>query len=362
MPPVLPYVLAGLYWATGDDRVQVVEAVLMIKSAVLILTGLLVVGVARTLQRTWLGVGLFIAFLVAEFTLCFEHTHDMWLQLLVINLAVWGMASLWNVPRRARTAVLWGGVGGAAALTNPVLGAAWGLMTLVRWRSRLLYVLISAGVSMAVVAPWCIRNAVVFGEFVPIKSNVAYELWQAQVVDDDGVLDNETFINHPSTPFSEEHRRYADVGEMEFVASVWPVWWRDVQEDQEDALVRLNRRFFAASLRKSDKPWATGGLFADSPYQQGGDVFERWLFPLPLVSILVILLIRKPPLEPLCAAVISMYALYLAPYILVSYYDRYAMPLLGVKALLVLYALDTLLVPVGRLAGRWRGKKAVSAG
>jgi hypothetical protein len=41
--------------------------------------------------------------------------------------------------------------------------------------------------------------------------------------------------------------------------------------------------------------------------------------------------------------VLGLYALYLLPYIVVSYYERYAMPLLGVKVLLVLWAVDRLI-------------------
>jgi hypothetical protein len=41
--------------------------------------------------------------------------------------------------------------------------------------------------------------------------------------------------------------------------------------------------------------------------------------------------------------VVGVYLLYLLPYVGVSYYDRYALPLLGVKVLLVIWAADRLL-------------------
>ncbi len=40
----------------------------------------------------------------------------------------------------------------------------------------------------------------------------------------------------------------------------------------------------------------------------------------------------------------GVYLLYLLPYVGVSYYDRYAMPLLAVKILLVLWSADRVLV------------------
>ena len=42
-------------------------------------------------------------------------------------------------------------------------------------------------------------------------------------------------------------------------------------------------------------------------------------------------------------AVIGIYLVYLSPYIAVSYYDRYAAPLLAVKVLLVLWVIDHVL-------------------
>jgi hypothetical protein len=48
----------------------------------------------------------------------------------------------------------------------------------------------------------------------------------------------------------------------------------------------------------------------------------------------------------------GVYVLYLSPYIAISYYERYAIPLLGVKVLLVVWALDRVLAIV-MLVGAW---------
>lgn len=50
------------------------------------------------------------------------------------------------------------------------------------------------------------------------------------------------------------------------------------------------------------------------------------------------------PLRPAQWLVMGVYLLYLLPYIAISYYERYALPLLGVKALVVIWAADRLLV------------------
>ncbi len=70
--------------------------------------------------------------------------------------------------------------------------------------------------------------------------------------------------------------------------------------------------------------------------------FPMWLNRLvwPLPAIAVFLLLASLPVLPRAAgAALAIYAVSLAPYVLVSYYDRYAAPLLGMKMLIVLYAL-----------------------
>jgi hypothetical protein len=56
--------------------------------------------------------------------------------------------------------------------------------------------------------------------------------------------------------------------------------------------------------------------------------------------------------------VIGVYVLYLLPYIGASYYDRYALPLIGVKVLLVIWAVDRLVIwTADRLQSFCRGER-----
>ena len=65
--------------------------------------------------------------------------------------------------------------------------------------------------------------------------------------------------------------------------------------------------------------------------------YARCVHPLPVLSIAVIAVIGTIPVERKVAITVSMFALLLMPYILVSYYDRYAAILAGIKMLLILY-------------------------
>ena len=56
---------------------------------------------------------------------------------------------------------------------------------------------IAAICSVITIMPWTIRNYLAFGKWIPIKSNCAYEIWQSQCLDDDGVVDMRAFVLHP---------------------------------------------------------------------------------------------------------------------------------------------------------------------
>ena len=62
------------------------------------------------------------------------------------------------------------------------------------------------------VSPWVVRNAVVFGRFIPVKSNLAYELYQAQCLSPDGRLTNKVFGTHPFATNGPERAECAEKG------------------------------------------------------------------------------------------------------------------------------------------------------
>lgn len=71
--------------------------------------------------------------------------------------------------------------------------------------------------------------------------------------------------------------------------------------------------------------------------------FKRLVFPLPYNALFVLLLFGRRPLKPPVYAAMMVYSFGLLPYVLISYYSRYATPLIAVKMLLVLFATDMIL-------------------
>ena len=79
------------------------------------------------------------------------------------------------------------------------------------------------------------------------------------------------------------------------------------------------------------------------------------MHPWPFVSIVVLAVCGPIPIGRGALITIAMFGLMLLPYVMVSYYDRYAAMLVGLKMLLILYGWDALKTAVSgnRFAPRW---------
>src|SRR5207253_2951048 len=142
---------------------------------VLIGTGMLVLALARQ-TRTRLHTAaiplLYVGALLCNFWYCFQTTRDCWIVLLAIDLLIAGLC--WTGPLQGRVRALgWGVFGGIAAQINPIVGLAWGVMSIARgWRQRawsaLALMLVAAGLTLL---PWTVRNYQILGRWIPVKSN-----------------------------------------------------------------------------------------------------------------------------------------------------------------------------------------------
>ena len=342
MPPILPGILAGLLWLTGGSRDAVMGIVVFLQVFVLIGTGVLVLALVRqTTTRVSAGVAaaIYFAALLCNFRFWFQTTRDCWLVLLALDLVVAGLC--WMKPlNNGRRALAWGLLGGIVAQVNPIAGCAWAMTTLFtalaqrRW-SRFG---IAALAAVLAVTPWTVRNYLVFGHWIPIKSNLAYELYQSQVLEPDGLMQSATIASHPHSHNSLEAESYDELGEARYLDLKRQQFLQAVRDDPGDFLARLGQRFRGATL------WYVPFDRADEPRQQAWTIWiSRATHPLALVALLI--LVTSSIRRPLCGvqwSVIGVYVFFLLPYIGVSYMERYAVPLVGVKVLLVVWAADRL--------------------
>jgi hypothetical protein len=338
MPPVLPALLAGLLRAGGRGAVDVVLVLLHV--GVVIGTGFLVLALARRTTRH-LGPAaaalLYFLGLLFHFRYWFERANECWLILLTLDLLIAGFC--WLRPLdRWRTAAGWGVFGGLCALASPVVGLLWGVLSLAdglrpRAWGRAALAVLCAGLALA---PWTARNYRVFGRFIPVKSNAAYELYQAQCLQPDGLLQLDAMRLHPSSKDSpRERREFQELGETAYLDHKGQQFAGAVRADPEDFLDRVAGRFLGATL------WYI-------PFDRAAEASRPWLLwlkrlthPLPFLALVLLLATAvREPLSRTQGVVIGVYVLYLLPYVAVSYYDRYAAPLVVVQTLLVLWAAD----------------------
>jgi hypothetical protein len=341
MPPALPLLLSGLLWLTGDDVVVVSYIVLAFQALTLVATGLLVlffVGQTFKSSRVYIATGLFFVFLSYDFQYSFQLTHDGWLLMLGMDVLLLCHTLLPDHPGTWRLA-LWGGIGGALAQIGPVFGLVWAALTFLKWPWFRKWKTWTFATSVAIItiSPWIVRNYMVFGQFIPIKSNLFYELYQSQCVTLDGLVRNKTLVNSHPYHTGLERDQYRELGEKVYLYEKRERFLTSLQASSRDFVVRVWNRFIAATLlyfphdrREEQLPISAWRLF---PY-----ICQ----PLPFLAIVAMLFCSRP-LHKYERLAMCVYVTWLLPYVLVSYYGRYAFPLLGAKVFICVAAVDRLL-------------------
>lgn len=363
MPPLLSWLLAALRWAADDDKDIVVALYILLQDLTLIGAGWLVVALAQyTTGGVWLATLVYVVSLLLNFRLCFQFTHDCWIILAALSLLVAGL--VWTRPFAStwKWAAAWGVFGGLCALTSPVTGFTWAVLALATGlrgggRGRL-----AVAVSLAVltITPWVIRNYLIFGRLIPVKSNLAFELYQSHVLRSDGILGGGIFGSHPYVSNNKERRRYAELGEMAYLDEKMQLFRTAIEADPAGFFRRVGNRFLAATVLYTP--------FDRTVVRRHPWVFRvsRWMYPLPFACLILVSLAGawrgayaiRPALtaEPAALAratnragesiavthwiVIGTHLAYLLPYVVVSFYDRYKLPLLSVDALLIVWGID----------------------
>ncbi len=293
MPPILPAIEAGLLWMAGGDKDVVIAGIVFLQAFALAFTGWLVLATAAPVTRLPPVVGravtsaVFLAAVLVNFHLWFQFTHDCWLVLLAVDGLLIGL--MWFRPLESwKSAFGWGVYGGITALVSPVVGFVWGVLSFAlavrasgRFRSRLALALLAAGL---VLTPWTVRNYLVFGRLIPVKSNLAYELYQSQCLQPTGLIQASTFKTHPVANLQGSRREYKRLGEIAFLDEKAAESRTAVRADPLDFLDRVANRFLGATLwyvpfdadEEAKRPWSFW--------------ISRLTHPLPFLGLLALLL------------------------------------------------------------------------
>jgi Dolichyl-phosphate-mannose-protein mannosyltransferase len=239
LAPIYPLMIAGIFKIFGVFTTRAFFAAVFLN---IIFSSAACVPVFFAAKRiAGVGTAAFAAWLWALFPnaimVPFEWIWDTALSALLAATILWATLTLAE-SERVQDWCAYGLLWGFALMTNPALGAL--LPFLLGWlayRGRLMWpdvlayrgsggseshrrwklVAIAAGVAILCCMPWTIRNYTAFHRFIPLRSNLPFELWLGNNdIFDEHARNGRKFITR-----TEETRRYAQLGETAYMQEKW---------------------------------------------------------------------------------------------------------------------------------------------
>jgi len=153
----------------------------------------------------------------------YQWVWDTSLAALLMTTILWATLKLEDT----QSARAWCGYGllwGFALMTNPSLGSL--LPVLLGWaayractqtRSGLMRLALAGGIAVLCCVPWTVRNYLAFHRFIPLRSNLPFELW----LGNNEQFDEQSQVVPPSNPELAEIRNYIHMGETAFMQDKW---------------------------------------------------------------------------------------------------------------------------------------------
>jgi len=148
----------------------------------------------------------------------FEWIWDSSLSALLAISLLWSTFRLTDDPRR-RNFILYGLFWGFCLLVNPALGAVFPFLLLwIYFRvgssklHRAANIALVLSLAILVCLPWTIRNAVQFHRFIPVRSDLPFELWMGN----NPIYDQHSRQLNRITRYEVVHQ-YAQLGETAFL-------------------------------------------------------------------------------------------------------------------------------------------------
>ena len=252
LTPGYPYFVALVYRLFGASSFKSALAI----TGIQIIFGVLIVLLVMLLARRLFGNS--TAYIAG--TLCALAPTMVWLPTLfwetsVSTLALIGIVafvlSCTDLPKTYK----WIAIGlccGFTMLVNPALLVTFGALGVwatlkvenFSWRGPLL----AAVACAAVFVTWPIRNAVTLHAFVPLRSNLGYELWQGNRPGSQGLFNKDFYLNANG----EEYSRYKSLGELPYIHEKSSIAMEAIKADPI--------RFLRLSLKRTGIFWtALGG-------------------------------------------------------------------------------------------------------
>jgi hypothetical protein len=284
LAPVYPLLLAGIFKIFGSFTARAFFAAVSLNILFSSAAGVPVFFAGKRVGG--LGVASLAAWLWALFpnaiVVPFEWIWDTSLSALLVATILWATLALAESERVLHWCsygLLWG----FALMANPALGAA--LPFLLGWLSyhgrqashhkladsdrlessstagnrgldkdvpRWKLVALTAGVALLCCLPWTIRNYAAFHRFIPLRSNLPFELW----IGNNDVFDEHARNGRKLITRTEEARTYAQRGETAYMQEKWQLA-TSFMATHPGLELRLAGRKFTAFWTGMDSPLKT---------------------------------------------------------------------------------------------------------
>jgi 4-amino-4-deoxy-L-arabinose transferase-like glycosyltransferase len=253
VPPLYPYILAGIFKLFGLYTPLAAVVALLMNSVFSSLTCIPVYGMAREAagQRVarWAALG----WAIYPFAVYFSAARvwDYALTSLLFACCFWWAMRLHRAVR-VRSWVLFGAVFGVTALSNPsVVSMLPFLLVIAVWRGRQIGVpsftraLVAFVAFVVVMAPWTIRNERVLRIAAPLRDGFWLELYAGNLGDPN---DSNSPYAHPASNPA-ELALYAQMGETAYMAQKQALAITAIREHK--------RMFVRASARRFLRYWTS---------------------------------------------------------------------------------------------------------
>jgi hypothetical protein len=349
MPPLYSFLLAAILGVV-KTRALTASVVIFLRSASHVAIGLVIYRIARRRAAcipAWVAVAFYVVWLAVFIDWTFYLTHDVWL-LASCTLGILIAIDRYDADGRTHS-LAWGFGMGALLLASPVLASAAALaggVALAIRRPGLRHWACAFGLAAAIGAPWAVRNRVVLHAYVPVKSNLYYDIYNANFSDDDGVWDQASMAAHPYASRAERFA-YAKEGEIAYLARFREAFWKAMPSRWPEYARKVGNRLLAETV-------VYPPLLGD---ERGLHLFAlRVIYPLPFVGSLLGLALPSRHRRFLTACAIFTGA-YCGAYALVGFYVRYILPLTPILVITCFCGFDALVLQIAALR---RGSRRVA--
>ena len=260
VPPLYPYILAGIFKLFGLYTPAAAFVALLMNSVLSSLTCIPVYGVARDASGERLARWAALGWAIYPFAVYFSAARvwDYALTSLLFACCFWWAMRLHRAVR-VRTWVLFGLAFGLTALSNPSIVSMLPFLLLIAvWRARQIGVpafkraMIAFATFALVMVPWTIRNERVMHIAAPLRDGFWLELYAGNVGDN---YDSNSPSAHPASNPA-ELALYARLGETAYMA-----------QKKSLAIVNIRghkRMFVHDSVRRFIRYWTGYWSFAPS--------------------------------------------------------------------------------------------------